>query len=318
MSTCKNSNYADAAFAFYRYEPSQAGAIAFAVLFAITTVLHVLQMYRTKTWYLTALIVGGVCETFGFGARAASASDEPGCWGLGPYIMQNVLILIAPAFMAASIYMILGRIVLLTKGEKHSLIKLRWLTKLFVTGDVISLLMQSTGTWHPTTTQSPSLPRIPFRSSQSTTANQRCSGGGMMAAGEKMAKTGENMVIFGLFVQLAFFGFFISVAAVFHRRMSNAPTPGTADPAVRWRQYLVTLYVTSALIFIRSVFRAAEYIEGNHGVLMRSEAYLYFFDALLMLIVMCWMNWFHPSEIGLLLRGQIPTKNGFQLINMRM
>ncbi|KAF6842393.1 Protein RTA1-like protein 8 [Colletotrichum musicola] len=298
MSTCKNSNYADAAFAFYRYEPSQPGAIAFAVLFAITTVLHVLQMYRTKTWYLTALIVGGVCklltcvlsligETFGFGARAASASDEPGCWGLGPYIMQNVLILIAPAFMAASIYMILGRIVLLTKGEKHSLIKLRWLTKLFVTGDVISLLMQSTG-------------------------------GGMMAAGEKMAKIGENMVIFGLFVQLAFFGFFISVAAVFHRRMSNAPTPGTADPAVRWRQYLVTLYVTGALIFIRSVFRAAEYIEGNHGVLMRSEAYLYVFDALLMLIVMCWMNWFHPSEIGLLLRGQIPTKNGFQLINMRM
>jgi hypothetical protein len=60
--------------------------------------------------------------------------------------MQNVLILIGPAFMAASIYMILGRIILLTDGEKHALIRRRWLTKLFVTGDVVSLLMQSSGT----------------------------------------------------------------------------------------------------------------------------------------------------------------------------
>lgn len=60
--------------------------------------------------------------------------------------MQSVLILIAPALMAASIYMILGRIILLTEGEKYALIKRRWLTKLFVSGDVLSLLMQSSGT----------------------------------------------------------------------------------------------------------------------------------------------------------------------------
>lgn len=71
--------------------------------------------------------------------------EEPGCWGLGPYVMQNVLVLIAPAFMAASIYMILGRIILLTDGDSHSLIRRRWITKIFVTGDVASLLMQSSG-----------------------------------------------------------------------------------------------------------------------------------------------------------------------------
>jgi hypothetical protein len=60
--------------------------------------------------------------------------------------MQACLILVGPAFMAASIYMILGRIILLTEGEHHALIKRRWLTKLFVTGDVISLLTQSAGT----------------------------------------------------------------------------------------------------------------------------------------------------------------------------
>lgn len=64
---------------------------------------------------------------------------------MGPYIMQNLLILIAPAFMAASIYMILGRIIELTEGEKYSLVRKQWLTKLFVMGDVASLLFQSTG-----------------------------------------------------------------------------------------------------------------------------------------------------------------------------
>lgn len=47
--------------------------------------------------------------------------------------------------MAASIYIILGRIILLTEGERFALIKQRWLTKVFVTGDVVSLLIQSSG-----------------------------------------------------------------------------------------------------------------------------------------------------------------------------
>lgn len=73
------------------------------------------------------------------------AMEDPGCWTMGPYIMQNLLILIAPAFMAASIYMILGRIIELTEGEKYSLVRKQWLTKLFVMGDVASLFFQSTG-----------------------------------------------------------------------------------------------------------------------------------------------------------------------------
>jgi hypothetical protein len=59
--------------------------------------------------------------------------------------MQTLLILIAPALMAASIYMILGRIILLTEAEHLALIRRRWLTKIFVFGDVVSLLMQASG-----------------------------------------------------------------------------------------------------------------------------------------------------------------------------
>lgn len=139
-----------------------------------------------------------------------------------------------------------------------------------------------------------------------------------MAAGESMQVTGENIIIGGLFVQLAFFGFFVVAAGIFHRRMAREPTERASDPAVRWRSYLLTLYVTSALILIRSIFRVIEYLNGNDGVLLRSEVFLYVFDALLMMVVLVWMNWFHPSELGLLLRGQSPGKNGLELVGVRI
>lgn len=54
-------------------------------------------------------------------------------------------ILLAPALFAASIYMELGRIILLVDGEAHSIIKKKWLTKLFVSGDVLSFIFQAVG-----------------------------------------------------------------------------------------------------------------------------------------------------------------------------
>jgi hypothetical protein len=125
---------------------------------------------------------------------------------------------------------------------------------------------------------------------------------------------GEYVIIGGLFVQLFVFGFFVVSSAIFHRRMNKAPTPKSQDPMIRWRQYLTTLYVTSALIWIRSVFRAIEYIEGNKGYLMTTEAFLFVFDSVLIFICMVWMNWFHPSEIKMLLRGEIPIRNGMELM----
>lgn len=51
--------------------------------------------------------------------------------------------------MAASIYMILGKIIQITDGDCHSLVKRRWITKIFVAGDVLSLFMQSSGACVP-------------------------------------------------------------------------------------------------------------------------------------------------------------------------
>ena len=63
-----------------------------------------------------------VVEFIGYAARTGSAMEHPGCWRLTPYIIQSIYILVGPALFAASIYTILGRIILLTDRESHAII----------------------------------------------------------------------------------------------------------------------------------------------------------------------------------------------------
>ena len=62
-----------------------------------------------------------------------------------PYIGQSLLLLLAPALFAASIYMILGRLIVALNAGSNSIIRPSWLTKIFVVGDVLSFLMQCGG-----------------------------------------------------------------------------------------------------------------------------------------------------------------------------
>ncbi|KAH7230689.1 RTA1 like protein-domain-containing protein [Fusarium solani] len=241
---------------YYRYEPSVGVNTLFVILFVLTTVLHLVQLWKTRTWYLISLVIGSLCEIIGYISRVVGAKQDVGCWTMGPLVIQSLLILIAPALMAASIYMILGRVILLTDEEKFALIKRQWLTKLFVTGDVISLFSQGAG-------------------------------GGLMAS-DGQHKLGENVTIAGPFVQLTFFGLFIIVTALYHRRLLRAPTAKASNPMVRWQAYLITLYVI-------------EFIQGNDGSIMKSEADVFIFD----------------GEIGLLLRGNQPITNGLQLLKLQ-
>lgn len=83
-------------------------------------------------------------QVIGYAARAKSGNESPN-WTLGPYIIQSILLLVAPALYAATIYMELGRIVLMIDGEGRVLISKKWMTKIFVTGDVLSFILQAGG-----------------------------------------------------------------------------------------------------------------------------------------------------------------------------
>ena len=72
-SPAHDPDYKHAVFAFYRYVPTMAGAIIFAVLFFLSTALHMVQMFKTRTWYLIAFVLGGWCKYPNAGSIFASA-----------------------------------------------------------------------------------------------------------------------------------------------------------------------------------------------------------------------------------------------------
>ncbi|KAJ5167208.1 uncharacterized protein N7482_005989 [Penicillium canariense] len=239
----------------YGYIPSLAAGIIFIILFAGTTFFHVFQLTRERCWYFIPFVVGGFFQIVGYICRVVARNDLT---SVTVYALQSVLILLAPPLYAASVYMVLGRTVTYLRAGNLSLIRVRWMTKIFVSGDVFSFLLQSAG-------------------------------GGLMAAGT------------------AFFGFFVIVAAIFHVRINEHPTPKSrherAETSVQgWRQrnwvtVLLALYVVSALILIRCIFRLVEYKDGFDGYIMTHEAFGYIFDALLMFIAMVVMNVYHPAGI---------------------
>lgn len=80
----------------------------------------------------------------GFVGRAMSSNEYPD-FTKNPYIIQSTLLLLGPTLLAASIYMVLGRLIRLLGADSHSLIRPKWLTKVFVLGDVLSFLAQGGG-----------------------------------------------------------------------------------------------------------------------------------------------------------------------------
>lgn len=60
-------------------------------------------------------------------------------------IVQTLLLLLPPSLFAASIYMVLGRLILYANGESMAPIRANWLTKIFVIGDVFTFFVQAVG-----------------------------------------------------------------------------------------------------------------------------------------------------------------------------
>ncbi|KAI8942623.1 hypothetical protein NX059_000677 [Plenodomus lindquistii] len=147
--------------------------------------------------------------------------------------------LLGPTFFAASIYMVLGRLIRLLEAEEHSMIRTTWLTKVFLLGDILSFLSQS-------------------------------GGGGMPAtAKDKAAQDlGNNIILSGLGIQVVFFAFFMIVTVVFHTRINRRPTATSLATSAPWRRSLWVLYFASVLILVRSLFRMMKYAQGSDGVLM--------------------------------------------------
>ncbi|KAH8887909.1 RTA1-domain-containing protein [Thozetella sp. PMI_491] len=269
-------------FQFYHYAPSMPASILFVALFALTTGVQSYQTARTKSWFLIPFVCGGFCEVIGFIGRTYSGSQSP-TFTLGPYVVQAVFLLVAPALYAASIYMTLGRISDMVEGHHLLPVSRRWITRTFVLGDVICFMMQAAGA---------SL---------------------MASTNLRTRDVGTKVVVGGLFVQIVFFGGFVLTSVLFHSRIKKTPTD--KSQTTPYARHLVALYITSILIFIRSIVRVVEFLQGFDGYVISHEVFLYVFDALPMLAVMLVFNFVHPSEVSSLITGGEAIR-GFKLVRL--
>lgn len=150
-----------------------AAAVIFIITFSTSSLLHAFQIIKTKTWFFIPFLVGSLCEspvtsnlvisnfpltgrlvveTVGFIGRAIGAGESPD-YTFAPYVMQHLLLLLGPTCYAASIYMILGRLIRLLDAERYSLIRSSWLTKFFLIGDLLSIALQGIGAYSFTMVQ---------------------------------------------------------------------------------------------------------------------------------------------------------------------
>ncbi|KAI8966099.1 RTA1-domain-containing protein [Daldinia sp. FL1419] len=246
----------------WKYVPSLPAAIIFAILFAVTTGVHCYRLYRTKLWFCLPFAIGGAMEVIGYCARAVSNSRTG---DLTPYIIQETLILLPPALFAASVYMILGRIIRTVHGEPYSLIRVNILTKVFVLGDVASFCVQS-------------------------------GGAGLMAQSGQV-DIGEKIVVGSLLIQIIMFGLFIITAVSFQTKYQKRKVDASVYDATGWKASMLMLYSVSALIMIRSIFRVVEFSAGRDGYLLSNEWTVYVFDSVLMLAVMVFFLVRYPNNL---------------------
>lgn len=148
--------------------------------------------------------------------------------------MQALLILLAPILFAASVYMILGRLIRATGAESYAIIRVTRITKIFVGGDILCFLIQAMGA------------------------------GMLSGADSKEGKDrGQNVILCGLIIQIIIFLLFLLVAIIFHKRLRSRPTGKTLDASITWERMLSQLYIVSVLITIRNLFRVIEYAAGG-------------------------------------------------------
>jgi len=124
------------------YIPNLAGNAFMVAWFSLMLLAQLALSIRYKTWsHLVGQFIGLVLEIVGYAARV-KLHDTP--FNDKQFITYIITITIAPAFLCYTIYLCFGRIVIVY-GTQLSLIPFRAYTIIFVTTDVICLLLQAAG-----------------------------------------------------------------------------------------------------------------------------------------------------------------------------
>jgi hypothetical protein len=263
----------------WNYCPSYGAAILFICLFGLTTLTHILQAILHKKPFAWVLIMGGAWETAGYIFRTFSVEHQ---LNTAYAIAQQLLILLAPLWINAFVYMVLGRMVhfFLTDDKAFGL-KAKRITLIFVLCDISTFLVQGAGGSMTTSTNPPSTQR-----------------------------TGLHVYMDGVGMQILTICIFLTICMRFqvkvHRQEQSALSAGQGihltdfNSPIHARHLLYLVYTVLGLIVFRNIYRLIEFSSGVYSNITEHEWYAYVFDAVPMFFALVAFNILHPGRI---LRG---------------
>ncbi|KAI0766864.1 RTA1-domain-containing protein [Trametes elegans] len=264
---------------FYGYTPTRSVCVLFVILYLASTLLHSWQAIRSRAlWLLPTVGLAGLLEFLGWIARTKGSFDPASKMS---FIIQSSVLVLAPTPFVGALFIAFGRATKHT-GSEYSRLKPRLYSRIFLTCDIISLFIQG-------------------------------GGGGISATSmddPAKARLGSNIIIAGLVFQLISITIFCYLAGEYaYRRSRNEPFR-TPDAELSWRasysavvgpmrKLMIALWVCTALIYIRSIYRLIEFADGFSGTIAHTQVLFNVFDGLMVTLAMLTLNAVHP---GMLLR----------------
>lgn len=166
-------------------------------------------------------------------------------------------LIIAPVFLSAALYVLLGKLIV-DLGRRSSILTAKWYAIIFCACDVLSLVVQALGG---------------ARASAADTT--------------EAMQTGTHIMVAGIAFQLFTMTLFGALGADFLWRVLASPSrAGEFRGRVTRGARLVfgALFVSFLMVYIRSVYRTIELVQGWHGYLITHEGYFIGLDAVIMVV----------------------------------
>ncbi|KAK6369813.1 uncharacterized protein PV06_01842 [Exophiala oligosperma] len=258
--------------ALWDYYPSFGAALVFAALFGILVSVHICQAVAYKKKFCWVIIMAASWETIAFTFRTLSTRHQQNA---NIYLVFQIFILLAPLWVNAFDYMVLGRLIyFFTPGRSLFSIPASTLAAGFVSLDFVSFVIQLVGgSWASPT------------------------------ASEAKQMQGIHIYMGGIGLQQFFIFIFVGLAIKFQREMTKNEKIRQlhgATSAKEWRSLLYALYATLGLITVRIMFRLIQFSSGgtsSNNPLVSSEACFYILEAVPMVLALLCFNIKHPGSV---------------------
>jgi hypothetical protein len=215
-----------------------------------------------------ALCFGCIGEAIGYAGRVMLNNDV---FDEDAFTIQIVCLIISPAFVSAGIYLTLKHFVI-GFGQGWSRLPPVWYTRIFIAGDILSLVLQGAG-------------------------------GGLASSADPnstLQDAGTNLMIAGVVIQvvvLAFFGYFLAeyTLRTYRRRDQLSEGARALFQKTSFRCFISAIIIAFGGIFIRCVYRIPELTGGWRSEIMRNEIEFIILEGVMIVISVGVLTVFHPG-----------------------